>query len=182
MRHAGVKEVEQPEAGGEHPRAAALREFVATRYSRVVGAVALITGDRASAEDAVQTAMSKAWDRRHEPVERLAGWITVVASNEARSAQRRRATESRALERVHASAPSSVGEPAVPDDELTAALEQLPRRERQVAILHYALDLSVADVADALGVNDGTVKTLLSRARGHLAAALGASDAGTGVA
>lgn len=173
-RHADVNEVRQPDPGGEHPRAAALRAFVTTRYHRVVGAVALITGDHASAEDAVQAAMVKAWDRRDEPVDRLAGWITVVASNEARSTRRRRATESRAFERVVASTPTSPAtEPTLPDDELASALATLPTRERQVALLHYALDLSVADVASLLRVTDGTVKTLLSRARSHLAAALG---------
>lgn len=174
----------QPEQGGEHPRAEALREFVTTRYTRVVGAVALITGDHASAEDAVQAALVKAWDRRDEPLDRLAGWITVVASNEARSARRRRASETRAIERVVASTPTPPSaEPTPPDDELASALAALPKRERQAALLHYALDLSVADVASLLGVTDGTVKTLLSRARGHLAAALDQSHgAGEGVA
>ena len=53
------------------------------------------------------------------------------------------------------------------------ALATLPRREREVTVLRYHLDLDVAEIAATLGVSSGTVKTLLYRARGHLAAALG---------
>jgi RNA polymerase sigma-70 factor (ECF subfamily) len=182
-----VNEVDQPQPGEEHPRAAALRAFVDARYQRVVGAVALITGDRAGAEDAVQTALLKAWHRRDEPVDQLAGWITVVASNEARSSRRRRAAEERALERASRTTTTPTAttgaDTVLRDESLQRALAALPRRERQVALLHYVLDLSVADVAASLDVTDGTVKTLLSRARGHLAAAMaGTDDLGRGVA
>ena len=53
------------------------------------------------------------------------------------------------------------------------ALGTLPRREREVTVLRYYLDLDVAAIATTLRVSDGTVKTLLHRARRHLAAALG---------
>jgi len=58
------------------------------------------------------------------------------------------------------------------------ALAGLPLRERQAAVLYYVNDRSVAEVAAALGVSDGSVKTLLSRARAHLAAALGDQQEG----
>ncbi len=165
----------------DHPRALALADFIDREYTRVVGSVALITGDRASAEDAVNDALVTAWSRREQPIERLAAWITVVASNHARSAHRRRGAEQRALDRLgHRAAPSDVAEPEVGDDAVHVALAALPRREREVAVLHYVLDLSVADTADELGIATGTVKTLLSRARAHLAAALAPSDDDTG--
>lgn len=159
--------------GDRHPRAAELERFLAEHYSRVVGSVALITGDRSSAEDAVQDALVKAWRRREQPVDRLVAWVTVVASNEARSRGRRRAAESRALAKAGPRPAEAPPEPAAMDEDLSRALAGLPRRERQVAVLHYVQDLAVADVAVALGVSEGSVKTLLSRARKHLATALG---------
>ena len=47
---------------------------------------------------------------------------------------------------------------------LTAALRQLPRRQREVIALRYLAGLSERDVAAALGIGDGTVKTHVSRA------------------
>jgi RNA polymerase sigma-70 factor (ECF subfamily) len=155
-----------------HPRTLELQRFIDSHYRRVVGSVTLITGDRASAEDAVQEALVKAWRRRDEPVERLAAWITVVASNEARSQHRRRASESRALAK-HNGPTTTVDTSEFLDDDLRAALLGLPLRERQSAVLFYVNDLSVAEVAAALGLSEGSVKTLLSRARAHLALALG---------
>lgn len=168
----------------EHPRAIELRAFVDTDYRKVVGTVTLITGDRAIAEDAVQEALVKAWRKRDQPIERLAAWVTVVASNEARSGRRRRGSEERALERAGRTLDrrAAADDPEAPvDPELMAALAGLPLRERQVAVLFYVADLSVNDVAADLGISDGSVKTLLSRARAHLAAAL-QTDATGGVA
>lgn len=59
--------------------------------------------------------------------------------------------------------PALEGQPRV-----IAALAALPRRQREVAVLHYYLDLSVADVARSLQVSEGTVKTCLHRARASL--------------
>ena len=52
------------------------------------------------------------------------------------------------------------------------AVRGLPKLQRGVVALHYVDDLSVAEVADVLGVSIGTVKTSLSRARSSLAPAL----------
>ncbi|MGB0111929.1 MAG: sigma-70 family RNA polymerase sigma factor [Ilumatobacteraceae bacterium] len=161
----------------EHPRAAELRTFVDREYRQVVGSVTMITGDRTIAEDAVQEALVKAWKRREQPIENLAAWVTVVASNEARSGRRRKGSEQRALERAarrtDASGMAGDHDADGVDPELFAALAGLPLRERQTAVLFYVHDLSVLDVAAQLGISEGSVKTLLSRARSHLATALG---------
>jgi RNA polymerase sigma-70 factor, ECF subfamily len=155
-----------------HPRLLELQQFIDEHYRQVVGSVTLITGDRAEAEDAVQEALVKAWRRRDEPVERLVAWITVVASNEARSRHRRKTSEARALAKTNESA-TTVDTSELLDEDLRAALQGLPLRERQSAVLFYVNDLSVADIATALGLSEGSIKTLLSRARAHLALALG---------
>jgi len=164
----------------DHPRARELAAFIDRDYRQVVGSVALITGDRAVAEDAVQEALVKAWRKRDQPIERLAAWITVVASNEARSGWRRRGSEERALARVAQTIdPEAACETTgAIDPELQAALAALPLRERQAAVLFYVSDMSVLDVAGALGLSEGSVKTLLSRARTHLAATLQQDETG----
>lgn len=161
----------------EHPRALELRAFVERDYRVVVGSVTLITADLATAEDAVQDALLSAWRRRDLPIERLAAWVTVAASNSARSGHRRRGAERRALERVGPAPETGAAEPVV-DPDLLAALAGLPLRERQASVLFYVHDLAVVDVAAELGVAEGTVKTLLSRARSHLAERLDTGRSG----
>jgi RNA polymerase sigma factor (sigma-70 family) len=57
--------------------------------------------------------------------------------------------------------------------ELTEALSQLPRRQREVVVLRYLADVSEADVAAALGCSAGTVKQHASRGLEALRARLG---------
>jgi RNA polymerase sigma factor (sigma-70 family) len=52
------------------------------------------------------------------------------------------------------------------------ALAGLPRRQRQISVLRYFLQLDTREVADALGVSEGTVKNSLSKARTALATSL----------
>jgi RNA polymerase sigma-70 factor (ECF subfamily) len=56
-----------------------------------------------------------------------------------------------------------------------AAVGALPDGQRTAVLLHYYLDSSVADIAAAMGVSEGTVKTHLHRGRASLATALGES-------
>ena len=50
-----------------------------------------------------------------------------------------------------------------------AALAGLERPQREVVVLHYLVDMSVAEIAHVLGVAPGTVKSRLSRGRRRLA-------------
>ena len=52
------------------------------------------------------------------------------------------------------------------------AVRALPARQQEAVALHYLLDLTVADTAATMGIDEGTVKTHLSRARDALAHAL----------
>ena len=60
--------------------------------------------------------------------------------------------------------------------DLRAAVAGLSRRQREAVALYYRLGLSVAETAQAMRVSDGTVKTLLSRARATLAQVLGPGE------
>jgi len=153
----------------------ALREFLHTSYPRLVAAVALVCGSRPAAEDAVQEALLRAWERsqKGEEIESLEGWVTTVALNLARSGLRRIRSERRARARARLDS-SAVGEPPTADRiDVDRALAALPRRQREVAVLRYYLQLSTREVASALELEEGTVKSTLFRARAALAGALG---------
>jgi len=154
-----------------------LRMFLAEGYARLVAGVALIAGSRAAAEDAVQEALARAWERsdRGERIDSLPAWVTRVALNLAKSRLRRLRAEGRARERIaHAAVSAPVGTEVRLDIE--RALAALPRRQREVTVLRYYLGLDVAETAATLEVSVGTVKTCLHRARRALAAALGETD------
>ena len=69
-----------------------------------------------------------------------------------------------------------VSPPSEEHVDVARALEALPRRQREVAVLRYLLEMSTAEVAATLGISEGTVKSSLARARAHLAEALAVHD------
>ena len=136
--------------------------------------MALLSGSVAAAEDAVQEAMARAWELedRGRHVGSLPGFVTTVARNLLRDRFRRTAAELRARARLGARQdPAPIGDVERRAD-LLRALRKLPARQREVAVLHYYLDLDVDGVASVLGIPPGTVKSALHRARRSLAAAL----------
>jgi RNA polymerase sigma-70 factor (ECF subfamily) len=154
-----------------------IETFVATEYPRVVAAVRLITGDRDGAADAVQDAIvGLLTNPPSRPVKNTAAYITVTASNKARDAHRRKGAEARALRRIGAPPESGVDALEALDVDVRAALDDLPRQQRQVCVLHYLLDESVESIAESLGVSAGTVKTQLHRGRAALAARIQKED------
>jgi RNA polymerase sigma factor (sigma-70 family) len=143
----------------------------------VVNAVALASGSYPAAEDAVQEALVRAWMRseRGERLDSLPAWVAAVALNQTRSGWRRAMAERRARHRLPG-APGNDSEPSGDHVDVARALAALPRRQREVAVLRYLLELSTAEVAAALGIGEGTVKSSLARARTHLVEALAIHD------
>lgn len=141
-----------------------------------------ITRNSADAEDAAQTGFVKAYYAlpRFRSGAAFRPWLLKIVTNEARnrrrSSARRSTLQLRLVEdrRRDDAAPSP--EAAVLADEprrrLLAALNQLPEKHRLVVAYRYFLDLSEAEVAQALGVPRGTVKSRLSRALDRLRQAL----------
>jgi RNA polymerase sigma factor (sigma-70 family) len=164
--------------GGRRPlNDQTIREFLETSYPRLVAAVALVAGSRDAAEDAVQEALARAWERsdRTRPIESLPAWVTRVALNLSRSRLRRVRAERRAIGRLPRIETTVADDGSRPDVE--RALAALPRRQREVTVLHYYLGMDVREIAATLGVSDGTVKTQLFRARRALATSLGEGEA-----
>lgn len=157
--------------------APALTEFAHAEYARVVASVGSRTGNHPGAADAVQDAIVRLLCGSH-PAEpnNLAAWITVVASNRAQDVRRKGAAERRAYRRLGTVGSAEQRDPAeLTNVDLVAALNILPRRQREICVLHYVADLSVDSVATELGVSVGTVKTHLHRARQSLAQYLAAA-------
>jgi RNA polymerase sigma-70 factor (ECF subfamily) len=160
--------------GSELLSEADIREFLATGYPRLVAGLALVAGSRAAAEDAVQEAVARAWERseRGDRIESLPAWVTRAAVNLSRSRWRRMRVESRARDDL-APVDAAGSSPSDARIDVRRALLALPRRQREATVLRYYLGLDVREVAEALGVTEGTAKTTLFRARQALAAALG---------
>lgn len=158
---------------------ASIRAFIVRDYPRIVTGLAVMCGSRVAAEDAVQDAVARAWERaeRGEGIEDLAAWVTVVARNLLKSWFRRVRAERRAVSALgrEEGGRSEVG--AAEDHvDVVRALTLLTRTQRETTVLHYYLGLSVVEVAGALGVSEGTVKSTLHRARQILAPALGLQE------
>jgi RNA polymerase sigma-70 factor, ECF subfamily len=153
-----------------------IRQFLRDGYPRLVSAVALVSGDLTTAEEAVQEAIVRAWERseRGERIEALDRWVATVALNLSRSRLRRLRVERRARPRLVAAA--TTDEPGVEAIDVRGALAALPRRQREATVLRYYLDLSTEDIAKAMRTSEGTVKSQLAKARAHLARALAVRD------
>ena len=148
-----------------------MRCFFDEHYPDVLGAVTLVSGSRAVAEDAVNEAVARAWERG-EGIQHLNRWVLTVALNIARNRWRRTRREVPG----HDMGDRTV-EPADPAlIDLRLALRKLPLRQREVVVLHYLLDLPVSEVAEWLGLSPGGVKHALFRARRSLARVLSSEE------
>src|SRR5688572_26827015 len=81
---------------------ARLAAFLDGEYRQVVATVELVCGSLATAEDAVQEGLARAWERetRGDTIDNLAAWVTTVSLNLARSQMRRWRTERKVRERI----------------------------------------------------------------------------------
>ncbi len=151
--------------------------FYTAAYPRLVGQLYALTGDHAEAQDVVQEAFIRAWDRRASVLngERdPEAWIRTVAHRLAMSRWRRARHWWQLVRGDHAARP--VPEPGPDHVALVAALRRLPEAQRTAIVLHHLCDLSVEQTAAETGAAVGTVKARLSRGRTALATHL-VSDA-----
>lgn len=147
-------------------------------YGRLVRALTLACGDHEVAADAVQEAFVKAhlhW-RRIQQYDDPVGWVRRVAINRLRDDHRQQSRGGRALERL-------AGEPQVEsvdqhgfDFDLSTILAQLPKQQRIAMALFYVDEMSVAEVASALKVSEGAVKSYLHQGRARLRSVVASAE------
>lgn len=145
-------------------------EFYAASFRRLVGQVYAMTGSLAEAEDAVQEACARAWQRWNKVREYNSpeAWVRTVAYRITVSSGRK--ARSRLL--AHRRDDTDRGEvPGLNPDHLAlmSALRQISAEQRRAIVLHYLVGLSVDEICDETSAPPGTVKARLARGRKALA-------------
>jgi RNA polymerase sigma-70 factor (ECF subfamily) len=146
--------------------------FFRREYPRLVTLARALSGSRAHAEDLAQDAMIVVL-RRWDEIARFdnpTAYARRTCANLAVSSRRRRWAEVRALVRLasYRDPLPSMGE----DERFWDEVRALPKREAQVVALYYGCDLPLVEIAELLGIANGTVKAHLSHARDRLASRL----------
>lgn len=143
--------------------AGSFEEFYLAEYERLCRAVYLVVGDTADVEDITQDAFCRVlerWDRVRQ-MESPEGYVFVTAANLAKRTRRRRSVSSELWEpatRDHA-------DTVVTSSAVRAALQRLPRRDRQLLILTSWLELDTATCARLLSISGGAARVRAHRAR-----------------
>jgi RNA polymerase sigma-70 factor (ECF subfamily) len=162
-----------------HGSHAAFAELAATAIGRLYGIAGQILRNPAQAEDAVQNALIRAW--RDLPRLRDAGrfdaWLRRLLVNACHDELRRSS-------RYRSDVTLGDFDGAMPDvsaslaarDEIAQGFARLTDEYRTVLALRFYLDLSLAEIAQALDLPIGTVKSRLSRASRALHAELAAAS------
>lgn len=117
-------------------------------------------GDRASAEDVAAETLASAWTSWPTMCRYAPAWVARVSANRALKVIRRRKVAS--VLRVFGSLQEPA--PVVPErHDLIRGLRRLSPRQREVVVMRYLADIAEEDVASALGISVGSVKTHASR-------------------
>jgi RNA polymerase sigma factor (sigma-70 family) len=136
-------------------------DFYRSARPGMARALAFALGDADLAAEATDEAMTRAYERWHtvSTLDRPEAWVFRVGMNWALSILRRR------RRKVHKLYESGVVDaPSVSDPAVHAALGSLDPKHRSVVVCRHLLGWSVAEVAAALQIREGTVKSRLHRA------------------
>lgn len=134
-------------------------------YPRLVAFGVSMTGDMEVARDLAQETMARA--HRHwstiEAADAPAAWLRRVMRNLITDHHRHQQVERNAVTRLR-NRPVREQDHRV-EPSMAEMLAVLPERQRAVVALYYVDDRSVAEIADALSMAPGTVKSSLWKAR-----------------
>ena len=177
MSHVDEAGLARQAAAGESSAFGALVELYGAQARRVARSILGVGED---ADDAVQDGMIAAWRAiaRYDPDRPFRPWLMRIVANAALDLGRRRKV--RQAGPIPESAESSFVAPdratdhALFREELRAALETLPERQRVAVVLFDAEGYSHAEIAEVLKVPEGTVRSYVFHARRALRRALGA--------
>ncbi|MGN9889883.1 SigE family RNA polymerase sigma factor [Micromonospora sp. L31] len=151
------------------------RDFVAARSSALLRTAYLLAGDWATAEDLLQTALTKTYlaCKRLGGIEAIEPYARRVMVNTSTSWWRRRWHGERPTEVLPERAGVDEIEQQLDRDVLWRHLTALPARQRAVLVLRFYEDMSEAQTAALLEISPGTVKSQTSRALATLRRRLG---------
>jgi RNA polymerase sigma-70 factor (sigma-E family) len=140
----------------------------ARHHGRLLRVAELIAGDSDVAAEAVAEAFARTYPHwRRGRVEDVGAYLRRAVVHEIQRTWRRRHVTLDEARFVDGEADGIVER-----DRVWRALDALSSRQRTAVVLRYYEDLSEADIADAMGVPPGTVKSTLSRALDRLRVAL----------
>jgi len=158
----------------------AVTELYSLHYRALVRLAVLLVRDIPTAEDVVQdcfVAMHEGWQRLRNADSALA-YLRHAVLNRSRSVLRHRAVVDKHLPDPPPGMPSAEHGALVRLEQsaVVAALRKLPGRQREAIALRYYADLSEAEVAAAMGISRGAVKSHTARAMAALRADLEQQD------
>jgi len=147
-------------------------DFYSASFQRLVGQLCAMTGNHAEAQDAVQEAFVRAWERRARIKADGApeAWVRTTAWRIAVSRWRRARAGGQLLGLV--ARPEAEAGPTPEPVAFRVALAGLPADQRRALVLFYLCDRTVAQIAAETGAPSGTVKARLARGRAALASCL----------
>ncbi|MFC4587827.1 SigE family RNA polymerase sigma factor [Sphaerisporangium corydalis] len=146
------------------------REYVVARGPALLRVAYQLTGQPADAEDLLQAALAKtylAWDRINDRAA-LDGYVRRAMVNINISWWRRRKLEEYPSEELPEAPVRDGPSPGEIHELLEDAINRLPARQRTAIVLRYYEDMSEPEIAKALGISIGTVKSTVSRAMAKL--------------
>jgi RNA polymerase sigma-70 factor (ECF subfamily) len=145
-------------------------DFYRGTYPQLVRALVLALGDRELGREAADEAMARTYQRWQtvHSYNNPEGWVYRVGLNWGRSFLRRVRRE-----RVGVFADVAEHADSAADPALDRALAALPAKQRSVVVARYYLDWSTEEIAAALRIPQGTVKSRLHRALEALEGPLG---------
>jgi RNA polymerase sigma-70 factor (sigma-E family) len=151
-------------------------ELFTVHYAGLVRLATLLLRDQAVAEEAVQDAfvsLHRRWRKLRDPGSAAAYLRTSVIHN-TRSIQRRRSVAARHPEDVPIDAPSAEygALRGAAGNAVVEALRKLPARQREALVLRYYANLSEAEIAEAMKISRGAVKSHASRGMAALRVSL----------
>ena len=154
----------------------AVIELYSEHYRALVRLAALLVRDTPTAEEVVQdsfVAMHGGWQRLRDAEKALA-YLRQAVVNRSRSVLRHRTVVDKNLQKAPPDMPSAEHGALVllERSAVVAALRRLPDRQREAIVLRYYADLSEAEIATAMGISRGAVKSHTARGMTALRTAL----------
>lgn len=143
-------------------------DFFEAERARLFGAISVMTGNRHEAEEIMQDAFLRIWERwdRVSAMDEPAGFLYRTAMNLYRKRLRRAAV---AMRKAANLLPSDDALAAVEArDQATRLLRTLTPREREALVLTAYLGYSTEEAGTLLGIKGNTVRVLTARARASL--------------